>query len=257
MMTSAHEPFADDAPTLNLPMDVLGTQLLKFLTVVERSDMAHHYLNSYNLTLTSVWPGKSPEYLSTLAEAWAWIEGKRFVVPKPGQGGNWFMITPRGREFAASAAPLPRLKAEERLGLDLHPSIADKVRREFLLGHYQEAVLAAFREVEIRVRELSGAAQNATGVRLMRWAFGADGPLHHAEEHAGEQHALMELYAGAIGYFRNPPSHRKVDYDNPTMAAEVVLLADLLLRVLDGIKPSTNVRVAPIPASSDAAPQPC
>jgi uncharacterized protein (TIGR02391 family) len=255
MMAAAHEPFADDARTLDLPTDVLGAQLLKFLTVVEPTDMAHHYLNSYNLTLTSVWPGKSPEYLSTLAEAWAWLEGKRFVVPKPGQGGNWFMITPRGREFAASAASLPRLKAEERLGLDLHPSIADKVTREFLLGHYQEAVLAAFREVEIRVRELSGAAKNATGVRLMRWAFGDDGPLNPSEEHAGEQHALMELYAGAIGYFRNPPSHRKVDYDNPTMAAEVVLLADLLLRVLDRIVRDTEPEPPTMRARSSAARQ--
>lgn len=43
----------------------------------------------------------------------------------------------------------------------------------------------------------------------------------------------MEMFAGAIGLFKNPPSHRRVDYSDPTEAAEVVLLADLLLRILN------------------------
>jgi hypothetical protein len=65
----------------------------------------------------------------------------------------------------------------------------------------------------------------------------------------------MELYAGAIGYFRNPPSHRKVDYDTPTMAAEVVLLADLLLRLLDRLVRNIEVE-ASMRASLSAAPEP-
>lgn len=36
-----------------------------------------------------------------------------------------------------------------------------------------------------------------------------------------------------MGVFKNPSSHRIVDYDDPTLASEVVLFADLLLRMLD------------------------
>lgn len=56
-----------------------------------------------------------------------------------------------------------------------------------------------------------------------------------ADEHldAGERVGMMELFAGAIGTFKNPPSHRQVDYDDPTEASEVVVLADLLMRILD------------------------
>jgi Protein of unknown function (Hypoth_ymh) len=47
----------------------------------------------------------------------------------------------------------------------------------------------------------------------------------------------MALFWGAIGVFKNPTSHRPVNYDDPTVAAEAVLLADLLLRMLDDASP--------------------
>jgi uncharacterized protein (TIGR02391 family) len=47
---------------------------------------------------------------------------------------------------------------------------------------------------------------------------------------------MMELFKGAIGMFKNPTSHRPVDYDDPTLASEVILFADLLLRLLDRIE---------------------
>ena len=46
----------------------------------------------------------------------------------------------------------------------------------------------------------------------------------------------MALFWGAIGVFKNPSSHGQVDYKDPTQAAEVVLLADLLLRLLDEVE---------------------
>ncbi len=46
----------------------------------------------------------------------------------------------------------------------------------------------------------------------------------------------MNLFAGATGLFKNPTSHRPVDYDDPVVAGEIVLLADLLLRLLDQVE---------------------
>ncbi len=43
----------------------------------------------------------------------------------------------------------------------------------------------------------------------------------------------MQLFAGAVGTFKNPPSHRQINYADSTEAAEVIMLADLLMRILD------------------------
>ena len=125
--------------------------------------------------------------------------------------------------------------------MDLHPSL-ERVRSQFLLGEYELAAFAAMRQVEIRVRELAAAEGSLVGVKLMRDSFRVDGgPLADPALDPGEQVGLMELFAGAIGTFKNPPSHRPVDYGDPTTASEVVLLADLLMRLLDRVEK----RIAP------------
>ena len=56
----------------------------------------------------------------------------------------------------------------------------------------------------------------------------------------GELEARSHLFAGAIGVFKNPTSHRIVDYSDPTEAAESVLFTDLLLRLVDRIAEETR-----------------
>lgn len=86
--------------------------------------------------------------------------------------------------------------------------------------------------VEVEVRTLSGLTDSLVGVKLMQAAFNADGPLTDQAAEGGEREAMMKLFAGAIGAFKNPASHRTVQFDDPVEAAEVVQFADLLLRML-------------------------
>lgn len=44
---------------------------------------------------------------------------------------------------------------------------------------------------------------------------------------------FMHLFLGAMTAFKNPSSHRVVEYEDPAEAADLVHLADLLLRILD------------------------
>jgi len=83
------------------------------------------------------------------------------------------------------------------------------------------AAFAALKEVEVRVRQLSRGAPGDIGVSLVRKAFGEDGLLRNPTLEAGEQEAISHLFAGTLGTFKNPVSHRPVDYDDPVLASEV------------------------------------
>jgi uncharacterized protein (TIGR02391 family) len=182
-----------------------------------------------------------PQLLERLSDAWAWLESHGLLGPDPTQSAGWQRVTSRGRTLAVDPGALSVIVAEDRLSMDLHPLLEAKVRRIFTLGDLETAAFAAMKEVEVRVRALAGVGDSVLGVNLMRSAFRKDGgSLVDQGADPGEQVATMELFAGAIGTFKNPASHRTVDYDDPTEAAEVVLLADLLMRLLDRVEVRLN-----------------
>jgi uncharacterized protein (TIGR02391 family) len=173
--------------------------------------------------------------LRAFEEAWAWLRAKALVAHDPKQSHEAaIFITRRGHQALKDGLALTR--AKERLDVDSHPRIAQTVRSQFLLGEYELVALAAFREVEIRVRSLAGLSDETYGIDLMRKAFGPNGLLSDPQVSDAERSAVRELFTGAYGAFRNPTSHRTVDLGDVTMASEVILLADLLLRMLDRIE---------------------
>ncbi len=171
-----------------------------------------------------------------LSEAWSWLMTHGLVVRDPSQSSSdAYKVSRLGRETLKYG--VARLAAGERLGVALHPRLAQRIRQQFLLGEFELAVFAAMKEVEVRVRDLAKASQSLLGVKLMQQAFSAErGVLTDPDADPGERAAMMDLFKGAIGLFKNPTSHRPVDYDDPTLAAEVILFADLLLRLLDQIE---------------------
>ncbi len=180
------------------------------------------------------WGGREPPAARAYEEAFDWLIRRGLVSREPSQSSpDWFFVTDAGWQLIESGGDLAELEAAERLAVDLHPAIAERVRAQYLLREFETAAFLALREVEIRVRKLAGASESDIGVRLMQSAFGEDGPLADLALDPGERQARMALFWGAIGVFKNPSSHRQVDIEDPTLASEVILLADLLLRLLD------------------------
>jgi len=71
----------------------------------------------------------------------------------------------------------------------------------------------------------------------MRTAFDViNGPLTDKTALTSEKQAISDLFAGSIGSFKNPTSHRDIDYNNPSEVAEIILFANYLLRFLERAK---------------------
>jgi uncharacterized protein (TIGR02391 family) len=176
-----------------------------------------------------------PDALQALAEAWNWLQSHGLIAGNYAQlSADAIMISRRGNAVLESG--LGWLRAVERLDVDLVPVLEHKARPQFLRGDFETAAFVAMKEVEVQVRSRAGRSDSLVGTKLMQEAFKPAGPLWRSDVDPGESVALMELFKGAIGLFKNPSSHRRVDFSDATEAAEIVLLADLLLRLLDKVE---------------------
>jgi uncharacterized protein (TIGR02391 family) len=190
--------------------------------------------------------GRDGELRLALAEAWHWLELNMLIMPAPGQSRDYKVFTRRGLElvedetaFAAYAAAAQFPKAL------LHPSLREDVWLELARGQYADAVFKAFRAVEEAVRAAGGYSATDIGMPLMREAFNAKkGPLRRESDPEAERDALTHLFAGAIGSYKNPHSHRTVTISDAQDAQEMVMLASHLLRIVDARAAAKGARDA-------------
>lgn len=180
---------------------------------------------------------------AAVSEAIDWLYVNGLIVGETDSSrreDGFLRISRKGLRIAEEVEPIQLMNSERLLSLKLHPAIDQKARVQFAIGAYGSAVFEAFRSIEIRVRDAAGLPARVVGDDVMRNAFsatvGKEGPLTDLSLEGGEQRAIMELFAGAIGAFKNPLSHRVVDFDDPTVAAEQVMFADLLHRMLDSLE---------------------
>jgi uncharacterized protein (TIGR02391 family) len=171
-----------------------------------------------------------------IGEAMAWLEGQGLVIAAAGLNGQSGSrhISRRAAKFE-DEQDFAAFVAARRLSRDaLHPAIANPVWQEFIRGQYAVAVFLAMKAVEVAVRKASSLGDNLLGTKLMREAFDKNsGVLTDMAAEEGEREARAHLFAGAIGSYKNPHSHRDVDLDDPDEAIEIIMLANHLLRIVE------------------------
>ena len=216
-----------------LEPDELGLRLLKWIATLSASDR----------TLTYAVYEASQTYrrhdISTVSmairEAWAWLEGSALLVEssKYKSPSSIRELSRRAVRIAKENDPLMAFRTRHIPKEALHPSIREDVWSLYHRGKYDTAVFEAMKAVEVAVREAAVQPASLVGVKLMRFAFAPDGgPLSDMSADAGERVARMELFAGSIGSYKNPHSHRNIMLNDSDEAAEIIMMANHLLRIV-------------------------
>jgi uncharacterized protein (TIGR02391 family) len=238
-------PQAVPDPDVLLAMEPeeLGAKLLFLLR--KEANRAPFVLSNFLLELWpyNLLPGQAPPYPTArkgeidlaLAEAWSWLIAQGLLVTAPNAANTHAYVLSRRAGKFADESEFRRFAAARMLQKEaLHPRIATDVWMEFMRGKFDIAVLLAMKAVEVAVREASRLPSDQLGVSLMREAFKPKcGPLADHPTEKGEQEARSALFAGAIGSYKNPQSHRDVNLDDPIEALEIIMLANHLLRIVD------------------------
>jgi len=152
-------------------------------------------------------------------------------------------------------------KSSPSSGFDLwalpHPSVVAVARSRFETGHFADAVEAALKEVNSRVKALVRAktGKDLDGSKLMQRAFSLEDPIIllgdlSTETGRSVQQGYMELFSGSMTGIRNPKAHANVTI-SPGRCIEFLFLASLLMAKLDEANvPENESATQPMPTST-------
>ncbi len=177
---------------------------------------------------------KAEDIRKLVTESWAWLERELMIAPNFKLSPGWVYVTKKGKEIASLSDIHKYINRNMLLVEYLDQILASKVFPLFIRGDHDIAVFQAFKEVEIRVRAKAQLSEQDYGVPLMRKAFDADdGPLTDMSRVKTERQATAHLFSGSIGLFKNPSSHRDINWEDPIECAQLIYFANQLLRIVE------------------------
>jgi uncharacterized protein (TIGR02391 family) len=232
---------------IELEPEEVAPNLLMYLNYYVKQDNNRNkvHISQHLNESNSVFAGYAGMYrdqvLFVLAEAWGWLVQQNFLCPDPTEShsNGWLFISRRGKTIQSTDdfKKYTHISLLPRNVLD--PELNKKVWPSFIDGDFDTAIFAAFKEVEVRMRTTAGLDTSHIGVNLARKVFNPEnGQLtEKLNPDKGEKVVYMELFAGSIGVFKNPGSHRPVDYDNPVTVVSLILFANTLLQIIEKRRP--------------------
>ena len=137
-------------------------------------------------------------------------------------------------DFAAKLEEKPANDRDYDVWSLIHPQIAEVSKKRMSDGYYADAVEAACKAVNSRVRDfvLDQTGEEHDGAGLMKKAFSPNNPIIRiaaVENKSGHdtQQGYMEIFSGVMTGIRNPKAH-----DNETITREDALRKLIMISLL-------------------------
>jgi len=221
--------------------DELGTHIILDLQNKRRPDeffSPSNYANDLARQYGADMPSR--EFSSAVHEALAWMQRELLLVRnhKSMPPSDALMLSRSGSTFTVD--DLPRMRIERILPeFLLHYRLRSVCMDIFNSGHYQAAVFEAFRVLEVTIRERANYNETDYGTDMISRAFNDQrGPLRDQTATEAERQAMQRLMSGAYGVYKNPSGHRDIELIDPQKAAELLIIASHLLRIVEAQNPA-------------------
>ena len=120
----------------------------------------------------------------------------------------------------------------------IHPSIAEVSRKRMKDGYYADAVEAACKSLNSRVRDIvkDQTGEELDGAKLMQKAFSVNNPIiaiTDCKTISGQdtQKGYMEIFAGVMTGIRNPKAHDNNDINQEDALRKLILISLLMFKI--------------------------
>lgn len=194
-----------------------------------------HWMNQYfNIKL-------SKEECQLTHEAIQELETSGLVVQDATQSSSMFQVlTSKGKEISEKQKD-PDVYGLRLEQIVMNTNLLSKCLDIFNNDDFETAIFSAYKLIEEEVRNKAGLDASFYGESLVTEALHPTrGKLSIPScKLQNEQEGIYNLFKGAIAFFKNPSSHRTVNYENRLNTIKIIALADLLLEILSIAKPRT------------------
>lgn len=112
-------------------------------------------------------------------------------------------------------------------------------REDSQLDRLDTIVAEATRILEDRIRIVSKAPKELSGIDLVKYAFGGSNPVLVVSTINAEQEGVHLLFRGVFGFIRNRSHHTLLGDQSPERVLQIVALVDYLIFVIDNSKNTT------------------
>ncbi len=117
-------------------------------------------------------------------------------------------------------------------GKSLHPEIARRVIDRYNNGHYEDAVLAAFKVIETRLRDFTGKPDAPVKELLYDTLNTTTGMLQDPKAWQSEREGMFGFFRSAFLAFRDRRAHEFVNTDEEE-AFDLIVLANRMLLIIE------------------------